>query len=211
MQRQADHALVARVRAGDGTAFAAIHAAHYAPLCRYVERYVGGRDDAEDVVSATFAHLWEERETWTIQETLHTFLRVAVRHRALDTVDRAAIRRRAAPMLMHDLTAHQDTLSADVLFQVEEVRLQLLRAIAELPPRTRRAFLLTRVEGLTYDQVALRMGISRKTVGWHVARSLAILRESVSTLAFLTFLTRLVTDVSLTHHRLVPESVNRAV
>lgn len=44
--------------------------------------------------------------------------------------------------------------------------------LAELPERTRRAFILNRVEGMNYNQVALRLGISESSVQKHLARAL---------------------------------------
>lgn len=50
-------------------------------------------------------------------------------------------------------------------------RLEL--ALAELPERQREAFVLHRFDGLTQDEVAKRMGISRRMVVKHLSRALA--------------------------------------
>jgi RNA polymerase sigma-70 factor (ECF subfamily) len=46
------------------------------------------------------------------------------------------------------------------------------RAIAGLSPRCRTIFALSRVEGLTYEQIAARAGVSVKAVEKHVGRAL---------------------------------------
>jgi RNA polymerase sigma-70 factor (ECF subfamily) len=53
------------------------------------------------------------------------------------------------------------------------------RAIAALPLRAREAFLLTREHGLTYEETAVAMGISAKTVMTHIGRALVALRKAV--------------------------------
>jgi RNA polymerase sigma-70 factor (ECF subfamily) len=53
------------------------------------------------------------------------------------------------------------------------------QAIAGLPPVCRRVFLLSRVESLTYPQIAERLGIAVSTVEKHVLRALASCRASV--------------------------------
>lgn len=50
---------------------------------------------------------------------------------------------------------------------------RLGEALAELPERQREAFVLHRFDGLTQDEVAARMGISRRMVVKHLARALA--------------------------------------
>jgi len=56
----------------------------------------------------------------------------------------------------------------------DELR-QLARAIAAMPPKTRRAFVLRRVDGLPQREIALRMRISENTVETHISRGILFL------------------------------------
>jgi RNA polymerase sigma-70 factor (ECF subfamily) len=51
--------------------------------------------------------------------------------------------------------------------------------LANLPPKCRLAFMLNRFDGLTYPQVAARMGISVKMVEKHITSSLVACRLAV--------------------------------
>lgn len=53
----------------------------------------------------------------------------------------------------------------------------LAQAVDELPAQCRRVFLLYRGQGLTMRQVALRLGISQKTVEKHIARAMVHCRQ----------------------------------
>ncbi len=58
---------------------------------------------------------------------------------------------------------------------------QLLeRAIEELPPKCRAVFLLHRIEGLTYSQIAARQGVSVKTVEKQMLKALNHCRERLA-------------------------------
>ena len=57
---------------------------------------------------------------------------------------------------------------------------QVARAIADLPPKTRRAFELHKLEGLTQEETARALGVSRKTVEKQIS---AALQRLVATLA----------------------------
>ncbi len=178
----------ARVRAGDVRAFEAMFKAYYDPLCRYVARYVGSRDVAEDVVEDVFAWIWRERERWEVRGPLHPYLVTAVRRRAINHFRHDAVRGRAAPLLSLDPTYFAEPVQADAVADAEELRCRIERTLAALPPRMREAFILSRDEGLSYEEVAFRMGISIKTVGVHIGRALAALRKTISTLASLAAL-----------------------
>lgn len=57
---------------------------------------------------------------------------------------------------------------------VARQRLERLRAIVdELPEQRRRIFVMAKIEGLTYGEVADRMGVSESTVQKHLAMALA--------------------------------------
>jgi len=173
---------VARVRAGDQAAFEAMFRAHYDGLCRSVASYLGSRDAAEDVVQGVFVRLWRDRAEWAVTNLRH-YLYTAVRRSATSHFRHVAVRRRAAPVLALETIDRTELTSADGEFEAEELRHRVERALAGLPPRTREAFVLSRGEGLSYNEVAVRMAISPKTVGVHIGRALAFLRRTILAIA----------------------------
>jgi RNA polymerase sigma-19 factor, ECF subfamily len=170
---------IARIRAGDESAFERMFRKYYSPLCRYVAGYLGSRDAAEDVVQSVFARIWEDRAHWAVRDLRH-YLYAAVGRGALSHFRRAAVRRRATPLLMLEGVGHATPATADLEFEAEELRRRVERAMVALPPRTRAAFVLSRGEGLSYREVASHMAISPKTVGVHIGRALNVLRRALS-------------------------------
>ncbi|MBI2253225.1 MAG: RNA polymerase sigma factor [Proteobacteria bacterium] len=61
----------------------------------------------------------------------------------------------------------------------EELRI-LAEAVASLPPRGRQIFLMHKVEGLSYAEIARRLGIAKNTVIVHMVRSLAHCRRAIA-------------------------------
>ena len=177
--RESRRDLVARIRAGDEAAFEVMFRAYYDPLCRHVAPYLGSRDAAEDAVQGLFVRIWEDRARWGVSDLGH-YLYTAVRRRAISQVRRIAVQRRAAPLLILEETGGAGRAQPDAEFDAEELWRRLERVLDTLPPRTRAAFLLSRGEGLSYHQVAARMAISPKTVGVHIGRALAVLRNTLS-------------------------------
>ncbi|WP_371431960.1 RNA polymerase sigma factor [Novosphingobium sp.] len=52
--------------------------------------------------------------------------------------------------------------------------------IEAMPPKTRRVFLLHRIEQRTYREIGEQLGISIPTVQYHVVRALSLLRETLA-------------------------------
>jgi RNA polymerase sigma-70 factor (ECF subfamily) len=76
--------------------------------------------------------------------------------------------------------AHRSPGRSDDAIAHHEALTAIRAAIAELPDRTREVFLLNRDAGLSYREVAMRLGITVKTVEFHMGRALAGLRERLA-------------------------------
>jgi RNA polymerase sigma-70 factor (ECF subfamily) len=61
----------------------------------------------------------------------------------------------------------------------EELKDRLAKHVAELPEKCRIVFQLSREEGLSQKEIALRTGISEKTVEGHISRALQALRTNL--------------------------------
>jgi RNA polymerase sigma-70 factor (ECF subfamily) len=173
-----DRELFERIRAGDSDAFDAVFRAHYASLVGTAERMLRRRDVAEEIVQDVLLELWRRRETLVVDDSLRGYLFRATRNRSLNHLRHGAIERRAEPELIAD---HEDVAhGAPGALVEEEIDVAVKRAVAELPPRCREVFELSRVQGLRYSEIATTLGISVKTVEAQMGKALRILRERLA-------------------------------
>ncbi len=92
------------------------------------------------------------------------YIAQAVRNLALNHL-RDAKRRGDVEISEADLNSIADMAPSPETIALYRSELRrLLEAVAALPTRRREAFVLNKIEGLSYDDVAQRMGISRNTV-----------------------------------------------
>jgi RNA polymerase sigma-70 factor (ECF subfamily) len=175
-----DAALVHRIRAGDERALEIVFRAHFAGMAAFVQRYVQAPDVAEELVQDIFLKLWSRREQLAEIESLKTYLYRAVRNQGLNWLRRRKLERRweeehgdeaepTAPVATDDDASEQ------------EITLAVRAAIDRLPPRCREIFMMSRDGGLTYNEIALALGISVKTVETQMGRALKALRYSLAT------------------------------
>lgn len=135
------------------------------------------REDAQDAAQESMVRMvrYRDREPGSAWKRLLYRIAVNVAH---DHIRYA--RARGA----HAQVSYEDALDATPADEpAHEEKLDQQRMLAEisrivltLPPRSQEIFLLNRVEGMTYVQVAEYCGISLKAVEKHMARALAALR-----------------------------------
>lgn len=145
-------------------------------MVRRVARATRRPDSAEDLLHSAFLRLEEYRSRHAVENPAAFMVRVAV-NMSID--DRRHERVRAEiPESIHDLIDLSDDrpLHDEVLTARE--RLERVRAgLAELSPRTREIFLMHRIEGLKYREIAARLDISVSAVEKHVAKAALFLAE----------------------------------
>jgi len=144
---------------------------HRADVSSYLIRMLRDPDLADDLTQETFLRLCGNLDGRK-PENGRAFLCRIARNIAIDHL--RLIRRRGTDMPGDQvLQAIADPRPTQENILIDRERLGVfLRALADLPETTRRIFVLHRVEGLKYREVARRMELSESSVQKHLARAL---------------------------------------
>ncbi|HEU4640829.1 MAG TPA: RNA polymerase sigma-70 factor [Gemmatimonadaceae bacterium] len=176
-----DSDLIARIRAGDESAFEQLFHRYYRELCVHASRIDRAGGTAEEIVQEVFFRIWMHRERLLPVESLSGYLYAAVRNVALNRLARARTEERwRAAKQVDALDARTEAPAADAEMRETEMAMAIDRAIGELPPRCREAFLLRRQRQLSYAEIAQAMGTSQKTVEIQIGKALRLLRKSLA-------------------------------
>lgn len=139
-----------------------LYEAEHRRLRSLVRRILGNSTTAEDVVQQAFANMLARFRPEDAPSA--AYARMAVRNLAFNHL--RDMKRRGeveiAGVEVEHVADARPTPEMIALYRSELRR--LLEAVASLPARRREAFVLNRIEGLSYDEIAARMGISRNTV-----------------------------------------------
>ncbi len=169
--------LIQAIVEGSEEAFDLLFRQYYAPLCVIGESWVQDEDTARCIVQECFIKFWEKRHEAARIGNLYGYLAHMVRNRCIDHLRQQETERRVKEALPRD-TGRGPVTEEQVM--ADELTVRIGKAIEQLPPRCRTAFVLSRREGLTYPQIAEKMGISLKGVEALIARALKSLREELS-------------------------------
>lgn len=157
-------------------AFQAWLPAEHARLLRYFNRRVG-RDAAPDLVQEAFARMFGSGSLDRIENPA-AYLTIIARNLL---IDRARRKKRDCPIFF-PLDEDRDGVSrAEQTWRIEAMDLARLyrQAVRTMPPKTRRVFLMHRLQHLTYKEIAEQIGISVATVEYHMMRALTLCRAAV--------------------------------
>jgi RNA polymerase sigma-70 factor (family 1) len=145
----------------------------YQPLCNHAYKYLQDRDKSEDVVQELMIKIWETRKDLLSEKSLKYYLYIAVKNRCISILRKK--------IYMFDI----DEMSADIAEEIPETNPlsdanQLIeQAFNGIPPKCLEIFKLSRIEKLSYKQIAEKLGISIKTVENQMGKAIKHIREFV--------------------------------
>lgn len=173
--------LLQRIKDGDVKAFEQIYKAFYASLCNFSYSILHDHGLVEETVDDVMFYLWDHRKEIHVS-SLEGYLTRSVHNRSLNTLNAKANRMRRDNMVAVDaIVEYVDSLFDDnhplrLLLEAEQDDV-IRGAIASLPGQCRRVFELSRHDGLTYEEIATKLGISANTVKYHIRHAIQVLTE----------------------------------
>lgn len=169
--------LLARLRAGDESAFDVVFRTYYGSLVGFAESLLHSREAAEDLAQDVMLELWRRREQLVLTDSLRSYLLRAVRNRAFNELRRVKTAKRMEPLVRDD----EATPALGALrLEDEELDAAIAGAVDALPAPLRETFVMSRREGLKYQEIATRLGVSVKTVEARMGKALKELRDRLA-------------------------------
>ena len=155
-------------------AFDALVRREYPRLAELAFTLLGNRADAEEVVQEVLLGVWRQRARFDFTAP-NAYLARAVRNRVISRRRQDATERR----WFHAQPTDGCRPANDGRAERDELLSALDRAVDSLPARSREIFILQRVNGLSYAEIAATLGISSKTVENLMGRVLQKLRQAL--------------------------------
>ncbi len=141
-------------------------------------QYIGNRNSVEDLVQDFFVYLWVEAPRIKIKSSLKSYLFTAIKNRCLDYQKHHKITEKYRTFLLFSSDNEED--STEQYFAETELRHAIQTSLIKLPPRCREIFELSRLNGLSNQEIADKLDISKRTVELQISNSLKILRKELA-------------------------------
>jgi RNA polymerase sigma-70 factor (family 1) len=167
--------LVMRLIAGNEAAFRAIFDLYRDRLFCYCLKFTKTREAAEEIVQDVFVKVWENRQAINPDLSFNAYLYQITKNLAFNFLKKAAgevsFKRK---VLLYLEVAHNQP-EEDCIFQDYEQLAE--QAIQTLPPQRQLIFRMSRRDGMSHEEIADSLGISKNTVKVQIVKASKTLRE----------------------------------
>lgn len=167
----------------DAVTFDQVYTRHWKPLYRTAFHILKDEQAAEDIIQDTFVRLWEKWDTilhinikgWLFTTSYHLVLKKLKQLQANESIEHANFQEPLAG-------------EADEPIRTRQLQLQVETCVNNLPDQCRRVYTMSKRQEFSIKRIARELGISPKTVEYHVSTALKRIRQSITLLLLSLFL-----------------------
>lgn len=158
-----DSSLLVQLAGGDEVAFNTLFERYKDRLYNYMLKITKSSEVSEEIVIDIFVKIWVGRELMNQIHNVESFLHKVAYHKAIDFLRVTSRHTRLKKVYIERMEIEPEKLADDLIID-EEFRQILHKAIQRLPPQRRLIYTLSREQGLTHNQIANALNLSRNTV-----------------------------------------------
>lgn len=173
-EKYTDRDLFRLIALGDEPAFAELFRRYDRRIYPFVLKMIKSPILAEEITQEIFIKIWRHRESLSVIEQPESYiLTIAARH-TLDQIKKRLNEHKMLQRFSAGLSpTHNEPEELLLLKDTEEL---IQRAVDQLPPQQKSVYLLSRQQGLSYEEIGQELNISPNTVRNHLVKALAAIR-----------------------------------
>jgi RNA polymerase sigma-70 factor (family 1) len=176
--------LLQQIAEGSEKAFAVLVERKWNNIYWQALTYVKSTHAAQDIVQEVFLKIWQTRNKLPEVERFDAWLFIIARNHII-----SALRKKTdSPLSADEFDVEETNYRPDTALMQKNLATLVARAIELLPPQQKKAYQLSRDNGLSHEQIAELMQISKEAVKKHICRALNFLRAYISAHADITTL-----------------------
>lgn len=176
--------LIQQLKDGNEKVFEQIVKSYWPRLYAFANIYVINKEAAKEIVQDTFLVLWSQRKYLEDNTCLITYLMVVGRNKCLNYLK--SLQLHTIPIDdLNEYTVYQrsnvyvlEDDSLEILI-TKELAQAIATSLEKLPAQTKEIFMLSRYNGLKNKEIADQLGISTKSVEYHIKNALKQLKSDL--------------------------------
>lgn len=175
-KRETENVLLVNISHGDIKAFENLFMHYFPKLKLFLAGFLDSEQEAEDLAQDVFVKIWQNRYSLGKIENLNAYLYRIAKNTLYTYLDRSFFPE-TIPELDYGYIPSSEELE-EIVF-AKELEEMIDVTISKMPLQRKKIFILSRKNGLSNEEIALQLNISKRTVETHISAALADLRKII--------------------------------
>ncbi|MDR3262414.1 MAG: RNA polymerase sigma-70 factor [Tannerella sp.] len=169
---------VDKLASGNHDAFKLLFIKYFPKVKYFIAHLIKSEAIAEELAQDVFLKIWERRDKLSAVQSFSSYIYRMARNTSLNHLEHVYIEETC----LKDYREEMDFSVEEELYAKETERLEQL-TVSHMPPQRKAVYEMSRMQGLSNDEIAHRLNISKKTVENHLNLALKEIRKALSLLA----------------------------
>lgn len=149
-------------KTGDHKAFRRVFDAYHKPIYNYAYKFSKNHEEAEELVQEVFVSLFLHRDKIESPDSLYAYLFIITKRITISIFRKKVVKSKFAEHLKYSWK--EACRSTEHTLDMTELTSVWTNAIERLPEKQREVYTLNKINGLSYEEIADKIGVSKYTV-----------------------------------------------
>lgn len=152
--------IIEALRNGDHKVFEDIFIMYFRKMKIFIYGIIKSDVDAEELTQNIFVKLWLNRENINVEKSLNAYLYTIARNTAFNFLKHKLVEQ----SYISDFQPNNDTNTPEKIYFAKEINLLIEMSVNQMPIQRKRIYQLSRNKGISNENIAIQLNISKKTV-----------------------------------------------
>jgi RNA polymerase sigma-70 factor (family 1) len=177
MTASEEKVLLQQIANGDEKAFAVLVERKWNNIYSQALTYIKSTHYAQDIVQEVFLKIWQKRTELPKVDRFDSYLFIIARNHIISELRK----KMNSTQGLDSLDFVEENFDPANTLSQKNLHALIAKAIELLPQQQKTAYLLSRDEGLSHEEIARQMQLSKETAKKHICRALNFLRTYLRT------------------------------
>ncbi|MCE5331179.1 MAG: RNA polymerase sigma-70 factor [Bacteroidales bacterium] len=170
--------LIARIAKDDTRAFEILFHLYHKRIYAFAQNLLNSADDAEEIVQNVFLALWNQRKNLNISGSFTSYIFAIARNMVYEHIRQKINKQAFSEYYLEHNVEYSFITEEEVAYN--ELEGKIKQYIDLLPERRREIFILSRIEKMSYKEIAQKLNITENTVDTQIRNALNTLRRQLT-------------------------------
>lgn len=171
--------IILQLQQDNECAFKQLYEQYYSRVVAFIVGMIKKEDIANDLAQDVFVNLWLSRKRLNISQNLQNYIFVASRNSAINYLKKELAHVHEQIETVHEKIYVKSNVEDSIYSR--EIHLLIEMVVSEMPKQRQHIYRMSREEGLSNNEIANKLGISKRSVENQLSMALKEIKQTILT------------------------------